>query len=240
MSKDELIAKSLSRHSYLKAYDRRYTALALTTRDILTGKGSNTLLPNNEQRIEIYNEALEEYKKIANNIYISECNEKDDINIKTIEEKVKRHIAITNKRPFVVIDYLQIIQDTDKYLSDKQKTDKVLSDLKRLARDNDITILLISSLNRGAYTQEISLDSFKDSGNIEYTADLLIGLQAETEENINNEKVDKKVKEQINKIQQKDERDLTLKVLKNRNGRITDIKGIKFYAKYNYMFFKED
>ena len=240
MSKDELIAKSLSRHSYLKAYDRRYTALALTTRDILTGKGSNTLLPNNEQRIEIYNEALEEYKKIANNIYISECNEKDDINIKTIEEKVKRHIAITNKRPFVVIDYLQIIQDTDKYLSDKQKTDKVLSDLKRLARDNDITILLISSLNRGAYTQEISLDSFKDSGNIEYTADLLIGLQAETEENINNEKVDKKVKEQINKIQQKDERDLTLKVLKNRNGRITDIKGIKFYAKYNYMYFKED
>ena len=69
---------------------------------------------------------------------------------------------------------------------------------------------------------------------------MLIGLQAETEENINNEKVDKKVKEQINKIQQKDERDLTLKVLKNRNGRITDIKGIKFYAKYNYMYFKED
>lgn len=240
MAKDELIAKSLSRLSFLKAYDRKYTALALTTRDIMTGKGSNTLIPNNSQRVEIFNEALEDYKTLANNIYISECNEQSDINIKTIEEKVKRHIAITNKKPFVIIDYLQIIQDTDKYLNDKQKVDKILTDLKRLARDNDITILLISSLNRGAYTQEISLDSFKDSGNIEYTADLLLGLQAEITENINDIKVDKKAKEEINKVQQKDERSLTLKVLKNRNGRINDIKGIKFYAKYNYMYFSND
>lgn len=169
----------------------------------MTGRGYNTLIPNNEQRIDIFNKALDDYKTIANNIYISELNEDNNINIKTIEDKIKRHIAITNKKPFVVIDYLQIIQDTDKYLNDKQRIDKILTDLKRLARDNDITILLISSLNRGAYTQEISLDSFKDSGNIEYTADLLLGLQAEITENINDIKVDKKAKEEINKVQQK-------------------------------------
>lgn len=240
MAKDELIAKSLSRLSFLKAKDINYTALSFTTRDIMTGKGYNTLIPNNEQRIDIFNKALEDYKTIANNIYISELSEDNNITIKTIEENIKRHIAITNNKPFVIIDYLQIIQATDKYLNDKQKIDKVLTDLKRLARDNDITILSISSLNRGAYTQEISLDSFKDSGNIEYTADLLLGLQAETNENINNQENAKKVKEQINKVQQQDERSLTLKVLKNRNGRITDIKGIKFYAKYNYMYFNED
>lgn len=240
MAKDELIAKSLSRLSFLKAYDRHYTALALNTKEVMTGKGFNNLIPNNEQRIEVFNEALEDYKTIANNIYISELNEDNNINIKTIEEKIKRHIAITNKKPFVVIDYLQIIQDNDKYLNDKQRIDKILTDLKRLARDNDITILLISSLNRGAYTQEISLDSFKDSGNIEYTADLLLGLQAEISENINDIKVDKKAKEIINKVQQKDERSLILKVLKNRNGKITDLKGIKFYAKYNYMYFSDN
>ena len=240
MAKDELIAKSLSRLSFLKAYDRHYTALALNTKEVMTGKGFNNLIPNNEQRIEVFNEALEDYKTIANNIYISELNEDNNINIKTIEEKIKRHIAITNKKPFVVIDYLQIIQDNNKYLNDKQRIDKILTDLKRLARDNDITILLISSLNRGAYTQEISLDSFKDSGNIEYTADLLLGLQAEISENINDIKVDKKAKEIINKVQQKDERSLTLKVLKNRNGKITDLKGIKFYAKYNYMYFSDN
>ena len=37
----------------------------------------------------------------------------------------------------------------------------------------------------------------------------------------------------------KSSRKVTLKVLKNRNGRITDVKDITFYAKYNYMRFKD-
>ena len=41
MSKEELIAKSLSRNMFLKAYDKHYTALALTTREILKGIGTN-------------------------------------------------------------------------------------------------------------------------------------------------------------------------------------------------------
>lgn len=240
MAKEELIAKTLSRLSYLKAYDHHYTALALSTRDVMTGKGLISDNTPSNQRQQFYNEALDDYKSnIARHVYITECNDTLDISIKTIDEKIKRHIAITNNKPFVVIDYLQIIQDTDKYINDKQKIDKVLSNLKRIARENDIIIFLISSLNRGAYTQEISLDSFKDSGNIEYTADILLGLQLQTDTNINNEENSKKVKEQINKGQQKEDRELTLKVLKNRNGRITDIKGIVFHARYNYMDFKQ-
>ena len=240
MAKEELIAKSLSRLSFLKAYDHHYTALALSTREVMTGKGLLSDNTPNNQRQQFYSEALEEYKNnLASHIYITECDDTLDINIKTIDEKIKRHIAITNKKPFVVIDYLQIIQDTDKYINDKQKIDKVLSNLKRIARENDIIIFLISSLNRGAYTQEISLDSFKDSGNIEYTADILLGLQLQTDTNINNEENSKKVKEQINKGQQKEDRELVLKVLKNRNGRITDVKGIIFHARYNYMDFKK-
>lgn len=239
MAKEELIAKSLSRLSFLKAYDHHYTALALSTRDVMTGKGLISENTPSNQRQQFYSEAVQDYKdNLASHIYITECNDTLDISIKTIDEKIKRHIAITNKKPFVVIDYLQIIQDTDKYINDKQKIDKVLSNLKRIARENDIIIFLISSLNRGAYTQEISLDSFKDSGNIEYTADILLGLQLQTDTNINNEENSKKVKEQINKGQQKEDRELTLKVLKNRNGRITDIKGIIFHARYNYMDFK--
>lgn len=240
MAKEELIAKSLSRLSFLKAYDHHYTALALSTRDVMTGKGLISDNTPSNQRQQFYSEAVQDYKdNLASHIYITECNDTLDISIKTIDEKIKRHIAITNKKPFVVIDYLQIIQDTDKYVNDKQKIDKVLSNLKRIARENDIIIFLISSLNRGAYTQEISLDSFKDSGNIEYTADILLGLQLQTDTNINNEENSKKVKEQINKGQQKEDRELTLKVLKNRNGRITDIKGIIFHARYNYMDFKK-
>ena len=236
MSKDELIAKSLSRLSFLKAYDKHYTALALTTREILTGKGFNYLLPNNEQRIGIFNEGLEDYKEnIAQQVYITECNEDIEININTISDKIKNHIAITGKKPFVVIDYLQIIQNQEKGLTDKQAIDRIVIALKRIARENDITILLISAFNRASYNQESNLASFRDSSTIEYTSDVLISLQHEILDGVTDD--NKKVN--INKQQQSDERKLTLKVLKNRNGRITDVKNITFYAKYNYMFFKD-
>lgn len=236
MSKEELIAKSLSRNTFLKAYDRHYTALALTTREILKGIGTNSDIPNNNQRQEIYNEAYEDYKNnIASNIYITECNDNIDINIATINDKIKTHIAITNNKPFVIIDYLQIIQNQDKGLTDKQVIDRIVTSLKRIARDNDITILLISAFNRANYTKEANLSSFRDSSTIEYTSDVLLSLQLSKLDGITEDNKDVN----LNQEQQKDERELTLKVLKNRNGRITDVKDIKFYAKYNYMFFKD-
>jgi replicative DNA helicase len=235
MSKEELIAKSLSRNTYLKAYDKHYTALALTTRDILKGKGLIDETTS-EQRQVIYKEAYEDYKdNIASHIYITECNDNIDININTIGEKIKNHIAITNNKPLVVIDYLQIIQNQEKGLTDKQVIDRIVASLKRIARDNDITILLISAFNRASYNQESNLASFRDSSTIEYTSDVLISLQHEILDGV----LDDKKKKNTNQEQQKDERDLTLKVLKNRNGRITDIKDIKFYAKYNYMRFND-
>ena len=236
MSKEELIAKSLSRNMFLKAYDKHYTALSLTTREILKGIGLNEDLANNKQRVETYKEAYEDYKEnIASNVYITECNDDIEINIKTINDKIKNHIAITNNKPFVVIDYLQIIQNQEKGLTDKQVIDKIVTSLKRIARDNDITILLISAFNRASYNQESNLASFRDSSTIEYTSDVLISLQHEKLDGV----TDDTHKVNTNQEQQKDERDLTLKVLKNRNGRITDVKNITFYAKYNYMSFKD-
>ena len=236
MSKEELIAKSLSRNMFLKAYNKRYTALALTTREILKGIGLNENLLNNKDRIEIYKEAYEDYKEnIASNIYITECNDNIDININTINDKIKNHIAITGNNPFVIIDYLQIIQNQEKGLTDKQVIDKIVTSLKRIARDNNITILLISAFNRASYNQESNLASFRDSSTIEYTSDVLISLQHEKLDGV----TDDKKKVNTNQEQQKDERNLTLKILKNRNGRITDVKNITFYAKYNYMDFKD-
>lgn len=236
MSKEELIAKSISRNMFLKAYDKHYTALALTTREILKGVGLNENLINNDKRVEIYKEAYEDYKEnIASNIYITECNDDIEININTISDKIKTHIAITNNKPFVIIDYLQIIQNQEKGLTDKQVVDKIVTSLKRIARDNDITILLISAFNRASYNQESNLASFRDSSTIEYTSDILISLQHEKLDGV----TDDTKKVNTNQEQQKDERNLTLKILKNRNGRITDVKDIKFYAKYNYMSFKD-
>lgn len=237
MSKEELIAKSLSRKMYQKAYEGHYTALALSTRDILKGKMINDRTTSDaKQQKQFYADAYKEYaEQIAPNLYITECNEETEINIKTIEKRIKRQIEITDKKPLVIIDYLQIIKNEERGLTDKQAVDRLVTDLKRIARDNDITIVLISAFNRTSYNTESNLASFRDTSTIEYTADVLLALQLETLDGV--QEADKK--KSVNEEQQKDVRALTLKVLKQRLGRITDVKHIDFYAKNNYMHFKE-
>jgi len=55
--------------------------------------------------------------------------------------------------------------------------DYSISELKRLSRRYRIPIIAISSLGRGAYRQAIDFESWKKSGGIEYSADVLIGLE---------------------------------------------------------------
>ena len=127
MSKEELIAKSISRLLYLKALDRHYTALALSTRDILKGttlKEATTKEIQEQQ--EIYLEAYNDYKdNVAPNVFITECNEQNEITLSEIEERIKRQIAITERKPVVVVDYLQIIENKERGLTDIQATSKI-------------------------------------------------------------------------------------------------------------------
>jgi replicative DNA helicase len=63
------------------------------------------------------------------------------------------------------------------YLNDNQNMDKNVMGLKRLGRDCKIPIIGISSFNRASYKEDVSMSSFKESGAIEYSSDVLIGLQ---------------------------------------------------------------
>lgn len=238
MSKEELIAKSISRGMFIKAEEtHQATYKTLSTREILKGVIYDEDLVNKEDINALYDLSFNDYKdNVAKHIFITECNENNTITTKTIESRIKRQIEITNKKPLVIIDYLQIIQNTEKGLTDKQAVDRLVVDLKRIARDNDITIILISAFNRGSYNVESNLASFRDTSTIEYTADVLIALQVEE---LDGKTDDNKNKVNVNILQQKDVRALMLKVLKNRNGRIADVKHIDFYAKNNYMKFKE-
>ena len=249
MSKEELIAKSISKLMYLKALERHYTALALSTREILKGEmlKEATTKEIQEQK-EIYLEAYNDYKEnIAPNIFITECNEQNEITIKEIEERIKRQIAITEKKPIVIVDYLQIIENKERGLTDIQATSKVVKDLKRLARKYKITILVISAFNRGANYTDTDYTSFRDTSTIEYTADVLITMQYSVldkandvgEERTSNEKLQKKIKKAVEEASRKDPYELTLKILKNRNGIKKNLAYVDFYGKYNYLNFRE-
>src|SRR5699024_5813442 len=80
-------------------------------------------------------------------------------------------------KPVVVIDYLQILQPKDPRASDKQNTDWAVLDLKKISRAYNIPIIGISSFNRDNYKEAVNMASFKESGAIEYSSDVLIGLQ---------------------------------------------------------------
>ena len=81
--------------------------------------------------------------------------------------------------PVVVIDYLQILAPHNDRATDKQNTDKAVMELKRISRDYKTAVIGISSLNRQSYDEPISMKAFKESGAVEYSSDVLIGLQLE-------------------------------------------------------------
>ena len=62
-------------------------------------------------------------------------------------------------------------------LGTKENIDHIVKRLKALQREYGLVVFLISSLNRQNYLAQVDFESFKESGGIEYTADVVWGLQ---------------------------------------------------------------
>lgn len=179
------------------------------------------------------------YGDYAKHIYIVEGV--GDVGVKEIRQRVERHVKITGRRPVVLIDYLQIMAPADVRATDKQNTDKAVLELKRLSRDLGIPVIGISSLNRDNYTEPISMKAFKESGAIEYSSDVLIGLQYMGMDYAEGEGKDARERRIRELIQQNfaAARDgmpqkIQLKILKNRNGGKGDSL-FDFYPMFNYF-----
>ena len=99
-----------------------------------------------------------------------------DIGVKEIRETVQNHVDITHNKPVIFIDYIQMLSSSS-HMTDKQAVDKNIMELKRISRDFDIPVIGISSFNRDSYNVSVNLASFKESGAIEYSSDVLMGLQ---------------------------------------------------------------
>ena len=237
MSRFELIAKSISRLTYSLSKQRKQNAsIAKTTRGVLAGK---LYASYNADELCAINDAQVDYKThVAPRLWIQEGV--GDIGVEQIREAVERHIRITGRRPVVIIDYLQIIAPADPRASDKQNTDKAVLELKRLSRDTKIPILAISSLNRENYSAPISMTAFKESGAIEYSSDVLLGLQYEGMDYRDGES-DKARDQRIRELRKaNDEKaskgegiEIELKILKNRNGSKGRSDPFLFTPKYN-------
>lgn len=145
-------------------------------------------------------------------------------NISFIGDYVRRYIKRTGTKPVIFIDYLQILQpekdDRGRTQNTKETVDSTVTELKRLSREHGLTIFIISSLNRTNYLSPIDFESFKESGGIEYTADVVWGLQLQV---MNDDlfSTDKKTIEKrktVKEAKKADPRKIELVCLKNRYG----------------------
>lgn len=215
MSREELISKSLSRISFLNNMEGK----PLTTKDILIGnthQGFNTM-----SHVESW---FNKYKEFSDNIFITEGVA--NMNVMDIRSKVKSHISHMKEKPIVFIDYMQILAPINKKGTDKQNIDNTIIELKRLSRDFKIPVIAVSSLNRAHYNVPIAMGAFKESGSIEFTADVLLGLEYSGVEFPGFS---------LDKASENNPREINLKVIKNRNGVSGNKINYLFYSSYNFF-----
>lgn len=237
MARNELIAKSISRLTLIKDLEENgSTAHAKTTRGILTG---TRYADYSQTERDLIQRSIASYGEYARNIYITEGI--GNVGVEEIREKVRKHIKLTGKAPVLVIDYLQIIAPADMRATDKQNTDKAVLELKRLSRDYSIPVIGISSFNRDNYTSPVNLASFKESGAIEYSSDVLIGLQYEgmdyqegEADKAREKRIRELMKEAVDAGKAGKPQKIQVKILKNRNGSKGDTL-LDFYPMFNYF-----
>lgn len=222
MARAEIMAKSISRHTLQQVLSNGGDIRnAKTTRGITTGKRYESY---NRTERELINGAIVAYSQYAEHIYISEGI--GDIGAEQIRETVKQHTLFTGNTPVVIIDYLQILAPYSERATDKQNTDKAVIELKRISRDYKTPVIGISSFNRANYSVAVTMEAFKESGAIEYSSDVLIGLQL---------KGAGKKDFDANEAKKKSPREIELVILKNRNGSTGDKLGYRYYPLFNYF-----
>lgn len=204
-SRLELVSKSLARRTAQADKEKAVTSLSIR-------KG---YLPRQVL------DAAQAYKEaVADRLSIIEGN--FACNISFIGDYIRRYVRRTGTRPVVFIDYLQILQPADdaKKQTTKETVDNTVTELKRISRELDLTVFIISSVNRANYLTPIDFESLKESGGIEFTADVIWGLQLQC---LNDPLFDKQnnIKERREKIKEAkaaDPRKIELCCLKNRYG----------------------
>lgn len=223
MARSELMAKSISRLTYLLAENQ---ADAKTTRGITAGARYANYSKAEKALI---GKAIAKYKEYAPHVFITEGMA--DVGVTKVREAVQKHITITGNKPVLCLDYLQILTPHDARASDKQNVDRNVTELKRISRDFKIPVIAISSFNRDSYKTgganqgRVSMENFKESGCIEYSADVLIGLEfAGAGAKDYDERTEKKA----------DPRQIRLVVLKARNSKPWETCRYDYYPLFNY------
>ena len=220
-------------------YELVTKGLARLMAEIDMSRALSAIEIRNGEKTEELQRAKELYMRYGGNEIIYECGY--ETTIETIIEKVQNYEE-RGVRPVVVIDYLQIIRPMDSRMSTKDAVDLHVRALKKLQMENNLVVIVISSLNRQNYLTPVDFESFKESGGIEYTADVIWGLQLSVmnSEIFDKEKGLKAKREAVKAAKKAHPREVELVCLKNRYGESSYTCKFLYYARYDYFVVKED
>ena len=225
MSKEEMLKRSFCRLG--TEYGQDYDFWSLSDRARL----ENTRTTETEESSAFW-EIYDRYMgKIAPRFFVYEPENYEPMSPSSMRYKIKLHQQTRGKAPIVIVDYLQILgADSEEFgrkLDERTKTNAIIYALKQLAMELDTTVIVVSAFNRAsAGNTEPRLSAFKESGTIEYTADLALVLSrkpgGKTDENgffVDDEKDDQP-------------RNMILSVLKNRHGKSGKHIAFEFDSKH--------
>ena len=172
---------------------------------------------------------------------ITVANSPFSLTVEGIKATVENYIQKMGVTPTVVVDYLQIVAATvenNRTPDTRTAIDHIVHELKILQLQYDLTILLVSALNRANYMNTIDMESFRESSGIEYTSDMIIGLELEVlaHDNIFNTDATKKISQKRLVVQMAkacNPRDIAYVVLKNRDGLSNYRANFKYYPAYD-------
>ena len=186
MSSDALNAKTISRYTHILSMGsgfeaKRRQANRLTTRDILTGKvGEFVFDEPQDEKAKLFLEAYNKTRAVTGErirLYIGE----NDVDVDTVRYVAEYHYKVTHKKPFIILDYLQILRPSEdglnRHLDKRLLTEDDCTKLKCIARDLDVPILVISAFNRNSYLDPVTTSAFREASGIEYSSDYLLGMQ---------------------------------------------------------------
>lgn len=237
MSKEDIIARSISRTTYiLDTAKNGNSRLAKTELGIVMGSRHNAY---SKAELELIGEAYKEYVGYAGeHISIYEGKRTAD----SIRAAVEQYISFTGKIPLVIVDYLQILQPPQQLIraTQKEQIDYNIDVFSAMRRELKTPVIGISSLNRANYNTVADTSSFKGSGDIEYSGDAIITLELDVERDDKGteSKVKNKARETAIEAMRADVREIKLTFQKNRGNRVGTKLYYRYYAKFN--FFEED
>lgn len=227
----EIAAKSLSRIMGTMARANGARILA-SAQAILNKEERERWEREDVEKVAAFTQACEVYHQRTHledgtpTLYIMEPNIPPTVaDIRKVAEAIhKRH----GQAPVIAVDYVQLLAAPAglERGTEKQILDANTLGIRQVARDMQTCVIAISSLNRASYTGSIDLNSFKESGMLEYSSDLLLGMQPYgMQEAMRGRSEDSgatraKAKEIMRDYKEAAQKQVELIVLKNRNGGI--------------------